>query len=256
MKSSILIAYLLPLLVRASPVEQPRSLTSIQERSYSDDLAHGNYRRIDGEVYRLRQVGDGQFSGIKPDEWDDEVHVKRDTELAANLDQRYDAHNTDLLVRGTYTWTDYCKWGLYCAATASLSLTSAVKSIPGTASDPEKVFALFRGAYDKAKAAGKATFDTLDRPFLANMVGVGAQNILVVLWTRKSSSSASTQPAMCTDASSEEAVIIQMMQAACAQKPGSGSFSSTLIMNGVTFELNMAASGGDSIPDSAYCKKP
>jgi hypothetical protein len=138
---------------------------------------------------------------------------------------------------------------------AGSSFLGAIKSIPGTASGPEKVFTIFQTTYDKARVAGKGTWKQLNQPFMANMAGVGAQNVLVTLWTKETSDSTNSQPAMCTDASTEEAAIVQMMQEACSEKPGSSTYTSTLKLGGVEFELNMVAVAGNSIPDSAYCKK-
>jgi hypothetical protein len=99
MKTSILGIYLLPLLAWASPFEQPRALMSVEERSYTDELMHGNYRRIGGEIYRMHQLDDGLFTGVKPDEWDekgmlDKLRVRKSTSLTtcSPYQERYRAY--------------------------------------------------------------------------------------------------------------------------------------------------------------------
>ncbi|KAH9886519.1 hypothetical protein F4778DRAFT_798225 [Xylariomycetidae sp. FL2044] len=261
MKFSIL-ATVLPLLTRATPLDVPRSLMTIEERSFTDPLAHGNFGRAAGKIWKYHQVGDGLFTGVDPDEWDDSVHVKRGMLPTTSLDYARDDGSSDddveLAARQSQTWTQACQYAIGCTLLAGWTLKEAIKSIPGTVSSPEKTQAVFQALFDKAKSAGKTTLKSFDRPFFANMLGVGAQNVIVTAWTStsgKSDDGGDAAAGKCTEASSEEATMIQMMRGACEEKGDLSSFTTTLKMHGVTFELNMAMAPGESIPDSAYCKK-
>lgn len=76
------------LLVSGWSITQAQALAvpeDIERRSQTDSPGHGNYGRFGEEVIRYHEIRDGLFTGIDPEEWDDNGNFPQSTRLYLNL---------------------------------------------------------------------------------------------------------------------------------------------------------------------------
>ncbi|KLJ06173.1 hypothetical protein EMPG_10402 [Blastomyces silverae] len=140
---------------------------TIHERAKTDPVGHGNYGNFEDEIWRYQEISDGLFVGVKPEEWNDSIH-KRGVLPPEVHDLRSRATTTeveDLLLQRDLI--DQCNVGMRCAYRKAEKTAISMRKGAGV------LLTKIKETY------GPNFWGFLQKPFMANLAGVGLQNVIV-----------------------------------------------------------------------------
>ncbi|PGH02242.1 hypothetical protein AJ79_07691 [Helicocarpus griseus UAMH5409] len=262
-------------LTYASGIIDALAVRTLQERSLSDPLAHGNYGHVEGEVYRYQEVADGLFVGVKPEEWDDSrknislpefIESRHHTITSspyplANGQETVHARSIDpenkaiefsprhvdpgnSLTLGRRDLRDTCRAAARCLS----------RQVAGAWAGACTGFNWFID--DVARRRGGQVLDILNQPVFANFYGVGGQNALITAVVRHYDKKEAPE-AKCSNSQSQVELAKALIDQACKSGGENRAFRINVTYeDGKGFDLSMSFDPKDGSDTKQTCGAP
>jgi len=239
-------ARILSILAVVSGAVQHAHARAVETLPENMSLSHGATTMYGDQVYKLHQVGDGLFAGVKEEDWDDKIHV-RNAEALPYVEARSVAlPEGHLFARDDVN--PQCQSMLSCAS----PLWDAAKKTT--------MFTMAMTLVDQLVDKDSAVMSFLNQPFYANLLGVGGQNFYITAFytiIEHATGGGNSAHEDCSNSQSQEELLRALIALGCQNNPERSAFSYEAIYpDGSKWELRMAATPGTSLNDSNVCDAP
>jgi hypothetical protein len=242
----------------------------IIQRANSDPMEHGNYGQAGGQVWRFHQVAKGIFQGVPPEEWDDNgrcpvfsspvsadteflVHIRNDTQ--PNLPTMEELYASPPPLNSPQASPNPARsLDVRAERSTCLDRVTCTAATGGTA-----LWGASKWLATEVKSLGSDAWDGLNKPFFANLAGVGGQNLAITMLTTYAlNKNGKAEPAQdCSTQMSQLDLLDALVQKICTQNPKATAFSVDVpYPDGSVRTLHVNSGNGTNLGGADVCGAP